>query len=162
MLGVHTRFKASPDGVLWYHAHLGGVRADGAFGLFVVHKKPPTVPHYPLLINHWLHVPFYEFMIMNPYNKKNEGAIAGPGQLSYSFEHLHMEKPKVWQYGLWSFQTGGTKSERFLPRNQHTQRKLSNFENWVMGRCQKVPKFAFQRQFGMPQIIGIFFTFFFH
>ena len=34
-------------------------------------------------------------MIMNPYNKKNEGAIAGPGQLSYSFEHLHMEKPKV-------------------------------------------------------------------
>ena len=94
---LYDRFKASPDGVLWYHAHLGGVRADGAFGLFVVHKKPPTVPHYPLLINHWLHVPFYEFMIMNPYNKKNEGAIAGPGQLSYSFEHLHMEKPKAWK-----------------------------------------------------------------
>ena len=34
--------------------------------------------------------------------------------------------PKVWQYGLWSFQTGGgggTKLERFLPKNQHTQRK---------------------------------------
>ena len=39
----------------------------------------------------------------------------------------------LWQYGLWSFQTGGTKLERFLPKNQHTQRKLLNFENWVNG-----------------------------
>ena len=37
----------------------------------------------------------------------------------------------LWQYGLWSFQTGGTKLERFLPKNQHTQRKLLNFENWI-------------------------------
>ena len=29
------------------------------------------------------------------------------------------------------FQTGGTKLERFLPKNQHTQRKLLNFENWI-------------------------------
>ena len=37
----------------------------------------------------------------------------------------------LWQYGLWSFQTGagGTKLERFLPKNQHTQRKLLNFQN---------------------------------
>ena len=39
----------------------------------------------------------------------------------------------LWQYGLWSFQTGGTKLERFLPKNQHTRRKLLNFENWVNG-----------------------------
>ena len=26
---------------------------------------------------------------------------------------------------------GGTKLERFLPKNQHTERKLLNFENWV-------------------------------
>ena len=37
----------------------------------------------------------------------------------------------VWQYGLWSIQKGGTKLERFLPKNQHAQRKLLNFENWV-------------------------------
>ena len=37
----------------------------------------------------------------------------------------------VWQYGLLNFQTGGTKLDRFLPKNQHTQRKLLNFENWV-------------------------------
>ena len=28
------------------------------------------------------------------------------------------------------FSRGGTKLERFLSKNQHTQRKLLNFENW--------------------------------
>ena len=28
---------------------------------------------------------------------------------------------------------GGTKLERFLPKNQHTQRKLLNFGNWGLG-----------------------------
>ena len=44
----------------------------------------------------------------------------------------------LWQYGLWSFHTEGTKLERFLPRNQHTQRKLLNFENWVNGEVSKI------------------------
>ena len=48
------------------------------------------------------------------------------------------------QYGLWSFQTGYTKLERFLHKTQHTQRKLLNFE--LMASCQKVPKFDFQSQ----------------
>ena len=39
---------------------------------------------------------------------------------------------------LWSFQTGGTKLEIFLPKNQHTQRKLLNFENWVNGEVSKI------------------------
>ena len=46
----------------------------------------------------------------------------------------------LWQYGLWCFQTGGTKLESFLPKNQHTQRKLSNFENWVSGEVLKSAK----------------------
>ena len=46
----------------------------------------------------------------------------------------------LWQYGLWSFQTGGTKLERFLPKNKHTQRKLLNFENWVNGEVSKSAK----------------------
>ena len=45
---------------------------------------------------------------------------------------------QIWQYGLWSFQTGGTKLERFLPKNQHTQRKLLNFENWINGEVSKI------------------------
>ena len=44
----------------------------------------------------------------------------------------------LWQYGLWRFQTGVTKSEIFLPKNQHTQRKLLNFENWVSGEVSKI------------------------
>ena len=31
----------------------------------------------------------------------------------------------LWQYGLWSFQTGDTQLERFLPKNQHTIRAPS-------------------------------------
>ena len=38
------------------------------------------------------------------------------------------------------FSNGGTKLERFLPKNQHTQRKLLNIENWVNGEVSKVPK----------------------
>ena len=51
-----------------------------------------------------------------------------------------MEPLEVWQYGLWSFQTGGTKLERFLPKNQHTQRKLLNFEYWVNGGLRSFQK----------------------
>ena len=45
---------------------------------------------------------------------------------------------RLWQYGLWSFQTGDTKLERFLPKNQHTQRKLLNFEFWINGELSKI------------------------
>jgi hypothetical protein len=46
----------------------------------------------------------------------------------------------VWQYGLWSFQPGDTKLERFLPKNQLTQRKLLNFEFWINGDLSKSAK----------------------
>ena len=28
----------------------------------------------------------------------------------------------VWQYGLWSFQTGGTKLETFLPKSKYSKK----------------------------------------
>ena len=43
------------------------------------------------------------------------------------------QKYILWQYGLWSFQTGYTKLERFLHKNQHIQSQLLNFENWTNG-----------------------------
>jgi hypothetical protein len=52
-----------------------------------------------------------------------------------------------------SFQTGDTNFERFLPKNQHTQRKLLNFEFWI----KKVPKFDFRSQFSMAKIFLNFF-----
>ena len=36
------------------------------------------------------------------------------------------------------FQTGGTKLERFLNKNQHTQRKLLDFENWINEEVSKI------------------------
>ena len=40
--------------------------------------------------------------------------------------------------GCGVFKRGGTKLERFLPKNQHTQQKLLNFENWVNGEVSKI------------------------
>ena len=40
--------------------------------------------------------------------------------------------------GCWGFNRGDTKLERFLPNNQHTQRKLLNFENWCSGGVSKI------------------------
>ena len=53
-------------------------------------------------------------------------------------KYLNKSISELWQYGLWSFQAGGTKLERFLHKNQHTQRKLLNFENWVNGEVSKI------------------------
>ena len=44
-------------------------------------------------------------------------------QKIYAKESLNVHNVEVWQYGLWSFQTGGTKLDRFLPKNQHPQRR---------------------------------------
>ena len=55
-----------------------------------------------------------------------------------------VEGCRVWQYGLWSFQTGGTKLERFLGKNQHPQRKLLNFENWISGEVSKIGRHFFK------------------
>ena len=52
------------------------------------------------------------------------------------FLYIQLAHYILWQYGLWSFQTGGTKLERFLHKNQHTQRKLLYFENWINGASE--------------------------
>ena len=46
----------------------------------------------------------------------------------------------VWQYGLCSFQMGGMELERFLSKNQHTQRNFFNFENWTNREQKKLEK----------------------
>ena len=46
--------------------------------------------------------------------------------------------PKLWQYGLWSFQASCTKLEEFSPKNQHFQRKLLKFEFWINDELSKI------------------------
>ena len=66
--------------------------------------------------------------------KRNSEFFVGSG------EQLLMLIITLWQYGLCSFQVGGTKLERFLPKNQHTQRKLLNFQFWINSKLSKSAK----------------------
>ena len=52
----------------------------------------------------------------------------------------------IWQYGLWSFQMGDTKLERFLPKNQHTQGNywISRIE--LMGASEVFKNQSFKSQ----------------
>ena len=43
----------------------------------------------------------------------------------------------VWHYRLWSFKSRDTKLERFLQKNQHTQRILLNFVFRINGELSK-------------------------
>ena len=57
---------------------------------------------------------------------------------------LMTELPNLWQYRLWSllwsFKSGDTKLEWFLPKNHHIQGKLLNFQNWCSGEVSKSAK----------------------
>ena len=59
---------------------------------------------------------------------------------NYALVVFYICSGALWQYRLWSFQTGDTKLKRFLPKNQHTQRKLLKFENWCNGEVLKSAK----------------------
>ena len=43
------------------------------------------------------------------------------------------------------FSKGGTKLERFLSKNQHTQRKWLNFENWISLGLRSFQKSDFEK-----------------
>jgi hypothetical protein len=53
----------------------------------------------------------------------------------------------VWQFGLWSFQAGGTKLERHFTKNQPTQRKLLNLIIELMGSLNSLQKSEFLKMF---------------
>ena len=53
-------------------------------------------------------------------------------------EQRRVQEQVLWQYGLLSFQAGYTKLEKILPKNQHIQKKLLNFDNWCNGEVSKI------------------------
>ena len=59
-------------------------------------------------------------------------------QSIYCADDSHSVRNILLQYRLWSFQAWGTKLERFLPKNQHTQKKLLNFEFWINHELSKI------------------------
>ena len=56
-----------------------------------------------------------------------------------SIEAKHVPINDLTFMAIWvvEFSRGDTKLERVLPKNQHTQRKLLNFENWCNGEVSK-------------------------
>ena len=60
------------------------------------------------------------------------------------------------------FSRGGgvTLSEIFLPKNQHSQRKLLNFENCCSGKMSKVPNLTFKVNFLCQKSLESFWLFF--
>ena len=51
------------------------------------------------------------------------------------------------------FSSGGTKLERFLHKNQHTQRKLLNFEFWINVELSKI-RHHFSNKFILKMILS--------
>ena len=90
-----------------------------------------------LIVLWWYHDSSTSKLLKGGFLKEWFHYICTSCQLNMS-SHQNSEDWRLWQYGLWSFQTGGTKLERFLPKNQHTQRKLLNFENWINGEVSKI------------------------
>ena len=73
-------------------------------------------------------------------NVKSPQNLASIAVIVFVYNYGLLQPWLLWQYGLWSFLAGGTKLERFLPKNQHTQRKLLNFVNWVNGEVSESAK----------------------
>ena len=44
------------------------------------------------------------------------------------------------------FSNRGSKLKIFLPKNQHTQRKLLNFENWINAEVSKIGHHHFRKK----------------
>ena len=61
----------------------------------------------------------------------------------------------LWQYGLWSFQTGSIKSERFLPKNQWKIK--GNF--WILRIGLKGSLSSLQKSEFLKFIISFFYYF---
>ena len=71
--------------------------------------------------------------------------VSGKFQLQISSLGVSVEELKgmaIWvvEFSNMGGGRGGEKLERVLPKNQHTQRKLLNFENWVNGEVSKSAK----------------------
>ena len=96
------------------------------FSLFCEHHRPhdlrPPNLAFPRFETSLLAVPNVVYILGNILSEPNWIHFYYCGYYLTSYH-------TIWQYGLWSFQTGGTKLDRFLPKNQHTQRKLLNFKN---------------------------------
>ena len=81
-------------------------------------------------------------------------SVRFPIKSDITLSDMNMEAMAIW---VVEFSNGGTKLDRFLPKNQHYYWIL---RIGLMGRCKKMPKFEFQSQFSMSKCVpkSIFFN----
>ncbi|KAK2186947.1 hypothetical protein NP493_184g03034 [Ridgeia piscesae] len=75
------RFEARPGGTHWYHAHFENQRIDGLYGMIIVHRLPPTVQSFPMLIADWYDEDAVTMDILSPFRA---GLHRGTGE---NFDH---------------------------------------------------------------------------
>ena len=116
-------------------------------GHFFLADLEGEVTFYSVLIN-YLKVLSTDFLCITP--------------TFWSFENassLHIMALRVVGFLSW-----GYKIRNIFPKNQHTQRKLLYFENWVNGggvkKCKITKPLDFQSQFSISKIVRIFLNFF--
>ena len=94
---------------------------------FQVHKK------FVRIVARILTTKMLLTFMVNSWNRQEngfsqEGGILGKGNSNFLFQSISFWPDRtLWRYGLWSFQTGGTNLERFLPKNHHTQEN-----DWIL------------------------------
>ena len=69
----------------------------------------------------WIFLGFFKHQFKDRSNLHNRGH-SNLCCLETWKRNLSIASFTLWQYGLWDFQTGCKKLERFLDKNQHTQR----------------------------------------
>ena len=98
-----------------------GKTINNRFGNCIVHTGKNTYTNHNLnycfLQGLWTlfqlgFVPYYTYR----HCVKKYSCLVGIGLNDY-YHFQKQDDCAIWQYGLWSFQTGDTKLERFLPKN---------------------------------------------
>ncbi|CAH1800522.1 unnamed protein product [Owenia fusiformis] len=94
------RFKADPVGTHWYHSHITNQRADGLFGMLIVHDKKKlkrvqqaaeTVIRFPFILNDWQHTDASTLDLMSPWRQERRGAgelVNPPSHRGYSHDGI--------------------------------------------------------------------------
>ena len=119
LLGTKINLPVVQERMLWLICERNSIRPPCSTYLFVSYKLSKFQSRQT---NHLLLLFLLGTKInLPPVVREGMDALV---DLLKKFKMTTLQHLPVWQYGLWSFLTGGTKLEIFLPKNQHTQRKF--------------------------------------
>lgn len=68
------QFIADPAGTHWYHSHLSNQRADGLYGVVIIHRERPSLPYFELAVSDWFHAMSTQMETLNPFKTYDRGS----------------------------------------------------------------------------------------